>query len=342
MISSAKLVSALENIYISPLELCNLNCRHCYTQKTKNILSNQQILNFVSRYNNYLKIRGRDFFSTLSLATDSPEKKNYVEDFKIKSILFCGGEVFTLKNFPRLVNNLISKGIFISIITNGTIDKLSKIKDPRNCQLIVSFDGPQKIHDANRGKGNFAKSKKFVAHALKLGFPVEIFFLITKESYPYKDSFDLFGLSKTYLTDRLFSLNTAQTLDIKKNYPSYPNPQFGCFQLALQSNGKIYGCCESPYPLAKISDPIKKIVANFVKSLDPCQNSHLSDKQFLSSKVSNFSARNHASEAPAREHGKIRVPNQVCLGCCAPNYLCGYKKELKATSCQSVVKLIQS
>jgi len=345
MIPSFKIVSALENIYISPLELCNLNCRHCYTQKTKNILTNSQILNFVRRYNNYLKIRGRDFFSTLSLATDSPEKKNYVENLykakqglQLKSILFCGGEVFTLKNFPRLVNNLISKGIFISIITNGTIDKLSKIKDPRNCQLIVSFDGPQKIHDANRGQGNFAKSKKFVAHALKLGFPVEIFFLITQESYPYKDSFDIFGLPKTYLTDRLFSLTPAQTLDIKKNYPTYPNPQFGCFQLALQSNGQIYGCCESPYPLAKISDPIKKIVTNFVKSLNPCQKCQLSTKQFLSAQ------RTRGLPSPkVASTAKISLVDQpTCLGCCAPDFLCGYKKELKVTSCQSVVKLFQS
>jgi len=108
---SKKIISSLENIYISPLELCNLNCKYCYTKKTKNILSNGQILSFVRRYNNYLKaIRKRDFFSTLSLVTDSQEKKNYVKncDISLKSIIFCGGEVFTLKNFPRLVNKLNS------------------------------------------------------------------------------------------------------------------------------------------------------------------------------------------------------------------------------------------
>ncbi len=340
MIPSAKFVSALENVYISPLELCNLNCRHCYTQKTKHILSNRQILNFINRYNNFLyKFRSQHFFDDIQRGNTLAGDKKFVDEkLSLKSVLFCGGEVFTLKNFPRLVNNLISKGIFISIITNGTIDKLSKIKDPRNCQLIVSFDGPQKIHDTNRGQGNFAKSQKFVAHALKLGFPVEIFFLITKESYPFKDSFDLFGLPKTYLTDRLFSLTPKQTLDIKKNYPTYPNPQFGCFQLALQSNGQLYGCCESPYPLAKISDPIKNIVTNFVKSLNTCQNCHPSDKQFFSAQ------RTRGLPSPkVPSTAKICLSDQpTCLGCCAPNYLCGYKKELKATSCQSVVKLIQS
>ena len=199
--------SALENIYISPLEACNLNCRLCYTTKTKNVLTNTQILSFIRRYRQHVNL---------------------------KSVLFCGGEVFTLKNFPRLINNLLSQKIFVSIITNGTIDRLKDIRDPRNCQLLVSFDGPKDIHDRNRGSGNFDKTRKFVDSALQKGFPVEIFFLISKDSYPYKDSFDILGLKKTYLTDRLGSLTPRQVDDIRQNYPCYPPKNFGCFQLSLQ------------------------------------------------------------------------------------------------------------
>jgi len=211
----AQITWALENIYISPLELCNLKCQYCYTHKTKNILSNRQILSFIRRYQKHVKL---------------------------KSIIFCGGEVFTLKNFPRLVNKLISQGIFISIITNGTIDVLKKIKDPRNCQLIVSFDGPEKIHDQNRGQGNFAKSKKFVDHALKLGFPIEIFYLITKDSYPYKDSLPSSfpqNIHFTYLTDRLGSLNFDQIKNIRENYSVFPPKNFHCSQLSLESDGQF-------------------------------------------------------------------------------------------------------
>lgn len=255
-INQTKITSGLENIYISPLELCNLNCKYCYTNKTKNILSNRQILSFVHRYNKYLAQRS----------------KKLNEIFRLKSIIFCGGEVFALKNFPRLVNNLISKGIFISIITNGTIDFLSKIKEPHNCQLIVSFDGPKEIHDANRGSGNFQKSLNFVKHALSLGFPVEIFFLITKDSYPYRDSFNILGLHKTYLTDRLGSLSFSQVKNIRQNYPCYPPKNFGCSMLSLQSDSKIYGCCESSKAIASLSDPISKIVNNY---LSACQKSPL-------------------------------------------------------------------
>jgi len=188
-------MSPLENIYISPLELCNLSCLYCYTKKPKTILSNEQILEFV---NNYKKIT------------------------TLKSIIFCGGEVFTLPEFPSLINQLIDQNIFITIITNGTIDKLDEIKQPQNCQLIVSFDGPQKIHDQNRGTGNFAKSKTFVKKALRSGFPVEIFYLITKDSYPFKDSLNIYDQHKTYLTDRLGSLSREQVSDIRNNYPCYP------------------------------------------------------------------------------------------------------------------------
>jgi len=289
------LSSALENIYISPLETCNLNCRLCYTNKTKNILTNQQILSFIKRYHRHIDL---------------------------KSVLFCGGEVFTLKNFSRLINQLLSRHIFISIITNGTVDRLKAIRDPKNCQLLVSFDGPKDIHDRNCGQGNYDRSVKFVAHALKLGFPVEIMYLVTPESYPYIDSFNIFNLKNNFITQKTYfytanhplsnqkntapALTSKQIINIKKNYPSIPPKNFGCFQLSLQSDGQIYGCCESPHPLAKMSERIPVIIKKFQESLIPCQKCG------------------------------------QCFGCCAPDFLCGYKNELGVKSCQQVIKLFNN
>jgi len=298
---NSKIQSALENIYISPLELCNLNCKYCYTTKTKNILSNDQILDFIEKYERC--IRSCDFFTSLN-ATHSLEKKNYNENknLKLKSILFCGGEVFTLPDFPKLINTLSQKNIFTTIITNGTIDRLEEIVNPNNCQLLVSFDGPKEIHDQNRGQGNFDKSFKFVQHALDLGFPTEIMFLVTKDSYPFKDSFNILNLQKTYLSDRQMSLSTDQLLDIKTNYLTYPNKDFGCFQLSLQSTGKITGCCESEISLGNITEDPQIYVSNFIKSLSPCSKC------------------------------------QKCNGCCDQQYFCNYSKELKLNSCKDVVK----
>jgi hypothetical protein len=201
---------------------------------------------------------------------------------------------------------LIDKNIFISIITNGTIDCLEQIKKPNNCQILISLDGPKEIHDQNRGSGNFAKSIKYIKHAQKLGFPVGIMFLVTKDSYPFKDSFDVFGLPKTYLTDRKMSLTNDQCLDIKLNYPTFPSKFFGCYQLSLQSNGNITGCCESAITLGKITDNPKIYVSKFIDSLSPC------------------------------------ISCQKCNGCCDQSYLCGYPKEFNQISCQDITKLFNN
>ncbi|MFA6602934.1 MAG: radical SAM protein [Candidatus Shapirobacteria bacterium] len=304
MVVPTFLVPALENIYISPSELCNLHCKDCYTQKTRPLLTEATITSFIARYQSFL-------------ATNQ---------LTLKSILFCGGEVFTLKWFIPLVNSLLSQKIFITVITNGTINHLSQISDPQNCQLIVSLDGPKSVHDQNRGLGNFQKSLSFVKNALKFGFPTEIFYLVTKDSYPFIDTFSNYLSKKlahqstgelkiTYLTDRLGSLTQAQVLNIKRNYPTYPNRRFGCFQLSLQADAQFYGCCESNQPLGTLNDPLNVIVSNFTQSLSPC----LSCPQTLVSQKS--------SQALRR-----------CFGCCQPNYLCGYTKEFNQPNCHLVVQ----
>ncbi len=311
----AQIISALENIYISPLETCNLQCRACYTAKTKSVLSNQQILNFIKKYNNFLKEN-----SVNTIFSNSSFKKNHLKKslpLSLKSILFCGGEVFTLPDFSKLVNTLTQKDIFITIITNGTIDHLKDIKNPNNCQILVSLDGPQAIHDQNRGQGNFLKSINYIKHAQKLGFPVGVMFLITKDSYSYKDSFlnsldklyNLKNLSLTYITDRRLSLTNSQCLDIKLHYSTFPTKNFGCFQLSLQSTGHITGCCESNLSLGQITDNPKIFINNFINSLSAC----------LSCSTSNL------------------VSN--CNGCCQPNYLCGYLQEFNKLSCQDIINL---
>src|ERR1700690_3172627 len=136
------LAGVLHHLYINPLEKCNLKCKICYTRKTAPILSMQEILDFVARY----------------------QKQQNVE-----TITFCGGELFALAYFPSLVNALTDQDIFIQVITNGTIDKLDEFTKPNFINLITSLDGVEKYHDANRGKGNFRKSMNFMKKAKKLG-----------------------------------------------------------------------------------------------------------------------------------------------------------------------------
>ena len=307
------LVPALENIYISPLEICNLQCQLCYTNKTKSYLSSEKISDFVTRYSNFIN-------------------KSY--SLRLKSILFCGGEVFTLPDFIPLINQLTDQKLFISIITNGTIDHLNQIMNPNSIQLLVSLDGPKEIHDANRGQGNFDKSIEFIDHALLLGFHVEIMYLVTHTSYPYVDSFSSY-LSKllsllppktpkvNFITvkssaytskhplakdnPKTTSLSKEQIINIKRNHPSIPPKNFGCFQLSLQSNGVFYGCCESPEPIGTLHDSLQTVIKNYIMSFSQCNACQL-------------------------------LSNKTCHGCCRPQFLCGYKQELELQSCTDVVK----
>lgn len=317
-INQTQIKKALENIYISPSEVCNLRCRYCYTHKNKPLISEIQIQSFIKNYSSYLKSIG----------------------LSLKSILFCGGEVFTLPWFTNLVNQLIKDDIFITIITNGTVDKLDQITSPQNCQIIVSLDGPKTVHDYNRGHGNYVQSTNFITKAISLGFPTEIFYLVTDISYPYIDSFlghinKLYGqtIGLSFLTDRLGSLSQNQILNIKLHYPTYPSPRFGCFQLAVQSDGQIYGCCESNIPLANITDSPQNIITNFLDSLNHCQ------KCIYYGRSNVFLGAQSCEQSDTREHPKksLRDRNITCFGCCQPNYLCGYIKELHCQNCQQVV-----
>jgi MoaA/NifB/PqqE/SkfB family radical SAM enzyme len=330
-----KILSNLESIYISPLEGCNLACKYCYTHKTGDVLSNQQILDFVDQYNLYFDKNSADaFFSSIQRAThigrlEKKRVKEFSNKIKLKSIILCGGEVFLLPDFPQLVNTLIDKDIFITIITNGTIDRLGEIRNPDSCQILVSLDGPKDIHDQNRGSGNFDKSIKYIKHAQKLGFPIGIMFLVTKDSYPYKDTFldylkteyGIKNIELTYLTDRKMSLTNDQCLDIKLHYPTFPAKNFGCYQLSLQSNGNITGCCESSISLGKITDDPQIYISKFINSLSKCSNCKISTLN-NSLKIVNCKLKNK------------------CNGCTDPSYLCGYPQEFHQKSCQGIIKLI--
>ena len=157
-------------------------------------------------------------------------------------------------------------------------------------------------------------------------------FLVTKDSYQFKDSFPSYlsniltlqiskALNITYLSDRKLSLTPDQCLDIKLHYPTFPAKNFGCFQLSLQSDGNITGCCESNKPLGKITDSPKIYISKFIESLTPCFDCKIS-KLNNSLKIENC---------------KLKIN---CGGCTDSSYLCGYQKEFGLSSCQDVVQLL--
>jgi len=263
------LSSVLHHLYINPLEKCNLRCKICYTKKTDFILTEAQIVDFVDRYQ---------------------------KAFDLKIITFCGGEVFALPYFPHLINTLTARGIFVQTITNGTINRLDELTHPNLNNLIVSIDGLEKYHDSNRGIGNFKKSMAFLKEARAKGFHTELFSIVTKQNYKQIEAFEdylkkeLGDISVTYhprkppayLTHHPISniegevngfdyLSENELVEIMKIRTVFPPKDLGCYQVALASNGIVYGCCEGYRPIGRINDSIKTLFDTLKKRIGgPC------------------------------------------------------------------------
>ncbi len=290
------LAEALHHLYINPLEKCNLKCKICYTRKTAPILSPDQIQHFVSRYQ---KVQ------------------------KVKTITFCGGEVFALVYFPQLVNHFTQQGIFVQVITNGTIDKLDEFTNPNLVNLITSLDGVEEYHDKNRGEGNFRKSIEFMKKADKLGFHLDVFSIVTHQNLSHIDVFEAtlkneLGFTPvvtyhprkppTYLTvhpvsnivgetDGFDFLTREEMLELMKTRNVFPPKDLGCYQVAVTSDGKVYGCCEGITPIGTMND----------------------EPKFL---IDQLTARLEKWETVTTNTPKL----QKCLGCSQPEFVCGIKR----------------
>jgi len=264
-----QLAKVLHHLYINPLEKCNLKCKMCYTKKTDPILSEDTILKFIDRYQ---------------------------KAYELQTVTFCGGEVFALPFFPDLVNRINKKGIFVQTITNGTIDRLSEIKNQNFNKLIVSIDGLRSYHDKNRGNGNFKKSLEFLKKGKKNGFHTEIFNIVTRQNFSMIDKFEQYMKRQLgqieityhprkppeYLLHHSVSnlkgeiegfdfLSKDQLVKIMTTRRSFPPKQLGCYQVALASTGKIYGCCEGFRPIGMIDDKIENIFEQLKKRVGgPC------------------------------------------------------------------------
>jgi MoaA/NifB/PqqE/SkfB family radical SAM enzyme len=247
---------------------------------------------------------------------------------KVETVTFCGGEVFALTYFPQLINELNQQGIFVQVITNGTIDQLDKIQQPNFVNLIVSLDGVQHYHDANRGAGNFEKSTNFMQKAHGLGFHLNIFSILTRQNLQTVDEFELAVTEKlgflpevtyhprkppAYLmhhpvsnivgeVDGFDFLTPDEMVQVMKERNVFPPKDLGCYQVALMSDGKVYGCCEGITPVGKISDDPESLIST------------------LRDRVATWSAQNAL---------------QGCLGCSQADFMCGVKQYLEILATQS-------
>jgi len=128
---------------------CNLRCAMCGQWSDEGYI-----------YNHTIDTRSEMELEDWKKLVDEAASNN------IKTILIRGGEPFLFHGIIKLLEYINSKGIFISIDSNGTLLKkyAEDIIRIGNMHITFSVDGPEEIHDAVRGvKGSFKKTKENIA-----------------------------------------------------------------------------------------------------------------------------------------------------------------------------------
>jgi MoaA/NifB/PqqE/SkfB family radical SAM enzyme len=133
---------------------CNLRCRMCGQWSEEGYIRSVK-----ANQNNLLRL------------SDWKRLTDEIADHQISSVILRGGETFLYPNIIELMEYIGSKGIFMSIDTNGTLLKkyASDIVRLGNIHITISVDGPEDIHDEVRGmKGCFKKAKEGIEHLIEV------------------------------------------------------------------------------------------------------------------------------------------------------------------------------
>jgi MoaA/NifB/PqqE/SkfB family radical SAM enzyme len=154
---------------------CNLRCKMCGQWSEEGYIKN--------------KAKCPDPVTKMKLE-DWKRLVDEAANYQIRFILVRGGEPFLFPGLIELLEYINSKGIFISLDTNGTmLEKYAEdLANIGNMHITFSIDGPEEIHDNVRGiKGSFKKTKENIVLMQKLDrdhrITKSICFTISKFSY---------------------------------------------------------------------------------------------------------------------------------------------------------------
>lgn len=116
-------------------DYCNYSCKHCFVKKENNELSMDELMVVVDKV------------------------KRYFDSNHIKGrINIAGGEPLVSKNIDHLINYIASKGIQVSIITNGYLLDESFIQRHKNHLYSIGLSVDSMDYDTNIKIGRCCKS----------------------------------------------------------------------------------------------------------------------------------------------------------------------------------------
>jgi MoaA/NifB/PqqE/SkfB family radical SAM enzyme len=111
---------------------------------------------------------------------------------------FTGGEPLLKKDIGKIVNYCKKKGIFVGIVSNGSLVK-EKIKQIKNLNLLqLSLDGTEKTNDKQRYIGSYKDVIQAISTAKKYNLMIWITYVITKNNTNKKNYMHILKLAKQF------------------------------------------------------------------------------------------------------------------------------------------------
>ncbi len=139
---------------------CNLRCRHCYIDGSKERL--------------------------LPFETVKRVLKEF-EELQGLRLLLSGGEPLLHPDFEK-INDILPEFFLRKVLfTNGLLINEDLLKRLNVEEIQISIDGLEKGHDALRGKGTFKRALRGLEIAIKNGFDVSVATMVHRENM---DEFD--------------------------------------------------------------------------------------------------------------------------------------------------------
>ncbi len=155
-------LSRLETLWFNTGTLCNITCQNCYIESSPR----------------------NDRLVYLTLA----DVRTYLDEVRrdghpVKMIGFTGGEPFMNRHMIPILHETLERGFETLVLTNAMRpmmrhkEQLRTLRDAHGAllRLRVSLDDHRAaIHDAERGRGSFAKAMEGLRFLSSEGFQIEI------------------------------------------------------------------------------------------------------------------------------------------------------------------------
>lgn len=152
----------LETLWFNTGTLCNIECKNCYIESSP---TNDRLA--------YLKA------GEIAAYLDEAETLNQ----RPRTVGFTGGEPFMNRDLIAVLRETLGRGFETLVLTNAMRPmmryqkQLKALRDAfgRRLRIRVSLDDHREaLHDAERGKGSFAKAMDGLRFLSKEGFQIEI------------------------------------------------------------------------------------------------------------------------------------------------------------------------